>query len=193
MAFALHGAALWLLEGPDVSPQGPSRIPGLRVAVEAPSTAASADEEPGKVVPPPDLQPRESRERDRASPGDRGRPPAVAEKDADGDAVPDVDPHELLRDLAPADETPATGFGRHPETHPVFQPQRLVRAEEPPAPWSRGIWRRSAVDEQTRFKTTDGRNVWIRRYDNGDIQVCERAPDDLLGQWDDHLPFVCER
>lgn len=190
MAFAMHGAALWLLEGPDPAPEDSSRIPPLRIAIEAAPTGESVTAEPGKVVLPPDMQ---HRERSPAYPGDQIEQADAGDHSGDTDAVPTVNPFELLRNLAPAAKAPTARFRRQPATHPVFKPQRLVRAGEPPASWSRGIWRRSAVDDETRFKTRDGRSVWIRRYDNGDIQVCERARDDPMDQWDDHLPFVCER
>lgn len=193
IAFALHAAALWLLEVPDNPAGSSSRTPALRVAIESAPTGDFGDAKPGKVVLPADMRPRKSRERSVASPGDHGRRPAVAEKDRGGDAIPGVDPLELLRDLTPADKAPTTRFGEQPETHPLFKRQRLVRAEEPAAAWSHGIWRRSAVTGEKRFQAVDGSSVWIRRYDNGDIQLCERARDDLMDQWDDHLPFVCER
>lgn len=193
IAFALHGAALWLLDAPDVSPEVSPRIPPLRVAIEAAPTRESVDAESGKVSVPPDVRPRKPREQSPASSGERGTRPAGAGKDGDGNAVPGVDALERPRDLTPADKTPATRFGRQPEAHPVFRPQRLVRAGEPPAPWSRGIWHRSAVVGEKRFQAVDGGSVWVRHYDNGDMKVCERSRDDLMDQWDDHLPFVCER
>lgn len=193
IAFALHGIALLLLEGLDDPVEVSSRIPALRVAIESGPTGKSGDVEPGQVALPPDMQPRKTPEQSPAPPGERGARPTVGEKEKEGDAVPGVDPLELLRNLAPADKAATTRFGRQPEIHPVFKQQRLVQAEEPAAAWSRGIWRRSAVTGEKRFQAVDGSSVWIRRYDNGDIQLCERARDDLMDQWDDHLPFVCER
>lgn len=50
IAFALHGAALWLLDAPDVSPEVSPRIPPLRVAIEAAPTRESVDAESGPGI-----------------------------------------------------------------------------------------------------------------------------------------------
>lgn len=193
-ALAFHGAVLWFVDIPEVSRQAPSRIPALRVAIEAsPGRQAVEERTPGRVEVPADIQPREVPELPPASP-EAPAPPSETTREAGKPGFPRaVSPHALLRDVTPDGDAPAAGFGEAPSTHRIFRPQRLVKAGPPAAAWSRGIWRRSAVTGETRFKTTDGTSVWIRRYDNGDIRVCERARDELMNQWDDHLPFVCER
>lgn len=138
-----------------------------------------------------DLLPRAPLEPD--SPPDRQVTGPPEPEDRADKAAPGVDAHELLRNMAPLDEPSATGFGAGPETHAIFRPQRLVQAPTPAAPWSRGIWRRSKVTGESRFDSVEGRRMWVRRYDNGDIRICERARDDLMDRWDDDLPFLCER
>lgn len=191
VAFGMHGAAIWLVKAPPLRTEAPPRVLDFRVVLNVPPAAIPTDEQPEKVTLPPDIRPRERR--DAPSPEQVAPRPAIADPPERADDRPAVAPDQLLRDFEPADPAPNPRFGGRPETHSLFKPQRLVRPPEPPAPWSRGIWRRAAVADEERFNVIDGRSVWIRRYDNGDVQVCERPYDSLLNQWDDHLPFLCER
>lgn len=190
LSLALHLVAIWYAQFPDRSPGPPSRFQTLRVVIDRPSTPDAPEQGPGKVVVTSDLRQR--------APLEPGSPPIrqvtgpPESEDGADNALPDVDAHELLQDMAPRDETSGTGFGARPETHGIFKPLRLVRAPMPAAPWSRGIWRPSKVTGESRFDSVEGHRMWIRRYDNGDIRVCERARDDLMDPWDDDLPFVCE-
>ncbi len=191
LSLVLHLAAVRYAQFPDRSPVPPSRFQTLRVVIDHSSTPDAPDKEPGKVTVTSDLRQRAPLEPELRPTRQVTRTPES--EDGSDKALPRVDAQELLRNMAPMDEPSATGFGARPETHGIFKPQGLVRAPTPAAPWSRGIWRRSKVTGESRFDSVEGRRMWVRRYDNGDIRICERARDDLMDRWDDDLPFLCER
>lgn len=193
VSLGLHVAAIWFAELPDHSPGPPSRHPALRVAIEVPSTSNATDEKPGKVEVASEPRQPPPLERGRPSTGRRPEPRESTSKGGEPNAVPRVNARELLQDMDPRDEPSAPDFGARPETHRIFRPQRLVRAPEPAAPWSSDIWRRTAVRHEDRFRGVGGRSVLIRKFDNGDIQICDRPRDDLMDPLDDHLPYACER
>lgn len=191
-ALALHAALLWLVDLPEKARQIPSRVPELRITIDPSDGREAMDErEPGTVTLPADLRARDVPEIPSASP-EPSVQPGTPQRPGRSDTAPEDEPLERPWNPAPGGKSPVREFGDGPAVHRIFKPQRLVTAEPRPG-WTRGIWRRSRVSRETRFDAVDGRRVWIRHYDNGDVQVCERQADDLLDQWDDHLPFTCER
>lgn len=192
-ALGVHGVVLWFVKIPVDSPETDSRFPVLKIAIEAPSAPHPLDAKPVPQATSRETKPDQPGEPE-PGPGDREADPSgTADTSEVVDSLPAIDPDVLLRNMEPAERAPEPGFPVKPETHRIFRPQQLVEVREPAGPWSRHIWRRSAVTGETRFDSVDGRRVWIRRYDNGDVRICERSPDDLMNPWDDHLPYLCER
>lgn len=186
LAMALHALALWHAKLPPATttPREEPRPLSVTLRERAPTAPEPAPLLPVDTTRIPDRKPQ---------PAEPSRTDAAPLVPAESAPSPDIDPARLLRRMTPPDGQEAPGFRQAPEPHDVFRQQSLVRPGPDAAAWTKGIWKRSGVTRETRYRGNDGRQVLVRRFDNGDIQVCDRAPDDLFSQWDDELPYVCER
>lgn len=189
LAMALHALALWFVRLPPAGTTDREASHPLRITIRAQSAAEPEDE----PIPPVDSTGTRDRKPEPTATPAPPVPPEASGAPAESMPYPDIDPARLLRRMTPLNQEARPRFGVAPKPHEVFREQSVVPSGREAAEWTRGIWKRSSVSRETRFRTTEGRQVLVRRFDNGDIQVCDRAPDDIFSQWDDELPFVCER
>lgn len=192
VAAALHGLGIGLW-GPHGPPARPGTTAPIRVTIERhaerpaaqppPPSPATAEPRPSHPLP---ASPREPRTNTGRTPVSPPRQTAVA-------PAPDVDVATLLQSVPRVERDRNAEFPLAPREHPIFQPEDLLAPEPDPGLIPDSAWIRSRVTGNTRYASLDGRGVWIKRFDNGEMQVCEKPYENPFIFWDDSLPFACDR
>lgn len=189
-AALLHGSVLWWLRWPQV-PVVEEQSRRLSITLESRTPAPAA--------PEPAIRTANPRPARQAVPRDRAPEPTQArrtERLPETGTAPGRPPTDFLRprqQVAPERAPSYKPYAQGPARHTIFEREGIPGQDQPPDLLPPSIWHRTGIQSEIRHQETGGGKLLIRRFDNGEMQVCTRMPDNPFDPWDDSIPLACDR